>query len=168
MKSIGKIYKGLSPRAAAVVAWGLSASGSLETECLVASVRHEYRIAPTMEFGETIIWLEALTKCWAIIHWRLMYDHANAVSAFTQSSDRNESDSNLAAAVARLRVAESRLMSCDLALNNAAESFGFDAHIVRDMVTATPFIGVVPDAGSDPNFTIEVRTAIMGARANHV
>lgn len=163
MKSLNKIYRGLSPRAAAFVAWSMSARGSPEVERLVANVSHEYRVAPALEFGQTIVWLDALTRCWAIIHWRLMYEHANARAALALSSDAVDDDSALVSKLRGLRSAESRLLACDKALDDAAKGFGFDGDTVREMSTAIRFEAVVPGAESDPEYSLEIRNAITCA-----
>lgn len=159
MKTTDNIYPRLNPISAAIVVWGLIKDDQQEAKKITATVAREYRLAPVIEFAETIIWLQSITQYWSVFHWRLMYDRANAMAAFTLPSN----DADLVARLSALRAAEARLIACDDALDEGAASFGFDAQTIRDEATAARFIPMVPDAESDDATKNEISAIIAGA-----
>ena len=158
MKSTTYIYPRLSPTAAAMVAWGLMYDGNDgEAERVASAVPREYRIGPVAEFGNVIVWLQAIAQYWTVMHWKMTCAYEQEKTAFALAVD----DADLMARGRLLGEAEGRLIACDGALDAAAHECGFDAETVRHLAAAVRFVPVMPGAASDAALEHEVLAVLM-------
>lgn len=159
MKSINHIYPHLTPRAAAMVAWGLMHDGrDSEAERVTAAVPREYRLGPVLEFGHAIVWLQAIAQCWTVMHWKMMCAYEQEKSAFLLSGD----DTAMSVRYRLLGEAEGRLLACDGALDTAARERGFDAETVRRQALTVRFAPMVSGVSKDAALELDLLAALLG------
>lgn len=147
MKDVSKLYSHLTPKQAATIAWGLSHDIGAAAQ-VSASVPQTWRLVPHIEFGLTLMWLQAVAQFWTVAHLKLLNQYALACGAIG-FADSNE---KLSEATARVMDCEARLLASDAAIDSFASVHGFDPQCIRSKAQLERFVPHVSGVSLDSDY----------------